>query len=212
VRDATARSRGGRPRRDQAGEVERRLLDAATAMFLAKGFDATTCEEVVSAAGAGKASLYARFENKEALFAAVLRRMAVTPPDAADRWAGAPLVERLRAVGLAILQDASQPETAAAMRLIIAAAPRFPEIAREAGRVGWDSGIARVRLAALAGPDSPGNVDALATRFVDLVFPPHQLRLLLGEEPQSLLAEAASRVDQALSELLSDVDTPHIGA
>lgn len=72
------KSKGGRPRQDQAGEAERRLLDAALQRFLACGFEGTSCEDIARAAGASKATLYARYANKEALFEAVVQRHVAT--------------------------------------------------------------------------------------------------------------------------------------
>ena len=66
--------RGGRPSAALAGDVDRRILDAAQRLFLAQGFDLTNCEQVVAEAGAGKASLYARYANKQELFTAVVQR------------------------------------------------------------------------------------------------------------------------------------------
>jgi AcrR family transcriptional regulator len=74
---------------------ESRLLDAATARFVAVGIGKTTMEDIAREAGAGKATLYRYFANKAAVvdalvarenrrFARVLRRAV----DAEDRAAG----------------------------------------------------------------------------------------------------------------------------
>jgi len=43
---------------------------------MSQGFAATSCDQIAARAGAGKASLYARYPNKEALFETVVRRCA----------------------------------------------------------------------------------------------------------------------------------------
>src|ERR1700739_3153495 len=64
--------RSGRPPRELAGEVEERILDAAAKVFLERGFEGASIEEIADVARAGKPTIYARFPGKEALFAAVV--------------------------------------------------------------------------------------------------------------------------------------------
>lgn len=193
------RSRGGRPRLADAGDVDRRLLDAAYDLFVTQGFGATSCEAVARQAGAGKASLYARFPNKGRLFEAVVQRHANTLPAAAEVDPNLPLEERLRRAGLDMLEHALRPETLAMMRQVVATADRFPAIAAEASRIGWEGGRERVLKAICSGADRPAAVETLTDQFIDLVFAPHQLRALLGDDRLTLLAQAPARVDQALA-------------
>ena len=134
------RRRGGRPSAEQAGEVDRRILDAATDLFLRLGFDATSCDQVVIQAGAGKASLYARYANKEELFAAVVRRMVEETllPSSDVPW-HLPVRDRLRAVAGSLLSHALSPEAVALMRVCVTTAHRMPELARLVDRIGRDS-------------------------------------------------------------------------
>lgn len=194
--------RGGRPRREEAGDVDRRLLDAAFELFLTQGFAGTSCEAVARLAGAGKASLYARFANKDQLFEAVIRRHSGTLPQIEPLPSGLPLAERLRLAGQDMLEHASRPETLAMMRLVIATADRFPAVAAEATRIGWEAGRLRVRQAIEAGQDQPDDVERLLEGFIDLVFAPHQLQALLGDDPRELQAQAAQRIERAIRLLL----------
>ncbi|MCC8471602.1 TetR/AcrR family transcriptional regulator [Xanthomonas phaseoli] len=192
------KSKGGRPPPDKAGDVDRRLLDAALQLFLERGFEHTSCEDIARLAGAGKASLYARYANKDAIFEAVIRRDVQTQPLPAASSAPLDLEGRLRLAGRAILAHALQPQTVAMMRLVVGTSIRAPELAAEVNRIGWEGGLQRVRMAILDGPDQPADPSALASHFVDLVFAPHQLRALLGEHPASLVDSAADRVEWAL--------------
>ncbi len=205
MREVT-KSRGGRPSRKEAGDVERRLLDAALELFLSEGFAGTSCEAVAKRAGAGKASLYARYPSKDRLFEAVIRRHAGTLPHIERPDPGLPIEERLRQAGLDMLEHASRRETLAMMRLVIATADRFPGIAAEASRIGWDAGRLRARQAIEEGSDRVVDADALAEEFIDLVFAPHQLRVLLGENPADLLAHGSTRVDRAIRILRGRLD------
>jgi AcrR family transcriptional regulator len=196
----TTRKRGGRPSAEHAGEVDRRILDAATTLFLRAGFDATSCDQVIAMAGAGKATLYARYANKDALFSAVVHRalegMAPAAPDSPNAM---PVRDRLRAVGLHLLQQALTEESVALLRVCLTTAQRLPELSRMVDQSGRDSGVASI-VAALAGPaqDQIVAATAVAQRFIDLVIVPQQMRALVGDDRAQLDAAAPRRVDEAI--------------
>lgn len=62
----------GRPTLDQANLIEAEILSAATLLFRARGYDATSMEAVAGAAGISKRTLYLRYRSKEALIKAVI--------------------------------------------------------------------------------------------------------------------------------------------
>src|ERR1700732_4042669 len=69
------RPRQGRPPKDQAGDVKARILDAAQRVFLKKGFQSASLDEIAEVAPASKPTIYAHFPGKEALFDAVVARV-----------------------------------------------------------------------------------------------------------------------------------------
>jgi AcrR family transcriptional regulator len=196
----TTRKRGGRPSAEHAGEVDRRILDAATTLFLRAGFDATSCDQVVAMAGAGKATLYARYANKDALFSAVVHRaLDRAAPPAPDLPNAMPVRERLHKVGLHLLEQALREESVALLRVCLTTAQRLPELSRMVDQSGRDSGVASI-VAALAGPaqDQAAAATAIAQRFIDLVIVPQQMRALVGDDREQLYAAAPRRVDEAI--------------
>lgn len=72
--DAALTSRA--PQRQRGRDRVARLIEAATALFLEKGFDATTMTEIAARAGASIGSLYLFFPTKPALAHAVLTELA----------------------------------------------------------------------------------------------------------------------------------------
>ena len=60
-----------RKRRKEARPSE--LLEAALCLFVEKGFAATRLEDVAARAGVSKGTLYLYYENKDALFKAVIQ-------------------------------------------------------------------------------------------------------------------------------------------
>jgi AcrR family transcriptional regulator len=63
--------RAARPRRPPREEVRRRVLAAATEVFLERGFQGASVEEIAAAAGFSKGAVYSNFEDKDALFLAL---------------------------------------------------------------------------------------------------------------------------------------------
>src|SRR6202047_4500131 len=66
--------RFGRPPKERAGEVEERILDAARRVFLERGFEGASIDEIAEVARSGKPTIYARFRDKRALFTEVMTR------------------------------------------------------------------------------------------------------------------------------------------
>ena len=58
------------------------VLDAARDVFLTHGFSAATTDMIQQAAGVSKATVYAHYPTKEALFAAVIERQCAMHMDA----------------------------------------------------------------------------------------------------------------------------------
>ncbi len=66
--------RFGRPPKELAGEVDARILDAARKVFLERGFEGASIDEIAEVARSGKPTIYARFGDKRALFTEVVTR------------------------------------------------------------------------------------------------------------------------------------------
>jgi len=71
--------------------TKEKLLDAAQRLMLAKGFPATTVDEVCKAAGLTKGSLFHYFESKEKLGKAVLERYVSFKQ---QMWQAAPFMKK----------------------------------------------------------------------------------------------------------------------
>lgn len=78
-RSETGRSAGPRGRSDDrrrggAGDGRDRILQRAHALFIERGFDGVSMQQIADAAGMTKAALYYHVEDKEELFGQVVRR------------------------------------------------------------------------------------------------------------------------------------------
>ena len=109
-----------------------RILETATELFLAEGYGSTTIEAVAVRAGISKRTFYHRFDDKAALFAAVVHRIIeqLRPPPDVPLVEGANLHEVLRRLAVLILKAALAPRALALHRLVTAESARFPKLTR----------------------------------------------------------------------------------
>jgi AcrR family transcriptional regulator len=126
--------RGGRPSAAEAGMIEDKILDTSAALFFAQGYGAVSIEEIVRQAQISKRTLYARYQNKQALFGAVVERVVhkMRPDgDSTDKlFQGANVEEVLRRIAPILLKASLSPEGLALQRLMLSEAMRFPELAK----------------------------------------------------------------------------------
>lgn len=107
------------------------VLEAALDQFAARGFAATRMEDVAAAAGLSKAALYLYFPSKDALFRALVEQRIRPVQAHLEAVATADLdpIAGLRAITMVWSQAMDDPRLAAIPRIVLAEAPRFPEIA-----------------------------------------------------------------------------------
>ena len=136
---------------DRAERKRRPILQAATTLFLANGYDNTSMDDVATAAGVSKPTVYKHFANKEQLFAqivlattdqavALVHIVTETIADSSD------VQGSLRELARQFIAKLMEPEVLRLRRLVIATADRFPEV----GRTWYEQGFERA-LQALAG-------------------------------------------------------------
>jgi AcrR family transcriptional regulator len=207
--------RFGRPPKELAGEVEERILDAARKVFLERGFEGASIDEIAEAARSGKPTIYARFANKRALFIAVVMQSVAANVARFEEHSptGATLEERLESVAVPILQWVLASDAVRLMRAAIAEAGRIPDLASRVHLMARERGaqaIARL-LAEAAQSDELGRLPAFAperltitTRFFqDLVFLPLLMRALFGEKLKLLRAEIGPHVARGVAFFLA---------
>lgn len=143
-----------RPRHRQVVRTEQRVLDAATRLFVEKGYPSTTVADVAEAAGVGARTVYVRFETKAALFKRVVDVAIVGDAEEIDvlgrDWMhealhAATAAERIAALAAATCQIlgragelfAVAQQAAATEPLIEAYWEQGRQQSRYAGRVFW---------------------------------------------------------------------------
>lgn len=119
------------------------FLAAARDVFQEKGFAEATLDDIIARSGGSRQTLYALFGGKQGLFEAIISDncekifRGLTPEQLAPRAPD----EVLREVGIRYLGIVTSPACLSLNRLVIAEAPRIPEI----GLQYWTCGPGRSR-------------------------------------------------------------------
>ena len=182
------RGPGGRPTREEAERRHRTLLTTAFRLFLEKGWDGVSVDEISRQSGVAKGFIYARYADKGALFVEAIERLmadavgtlhlAEPPPDDIEQG--------LFAFGRKLLDLVLTPEALAFHRQFVAEAGRFPELAKlfvERNRL-LDMVIEVLLIYAERGVIVLRDPRTMAEHFAILVVGiPRTLALLIGREP-----------------------------
>jgi AcrR family transcriptional regulator len=207
--------RYGRPPKELAGEVEERILDAAREVFLNHGFGGASIDEIAAVARSAKTTIYARFPNKRALFTAVITRdiVARISQFKTEVPTGATIEERFESAGTALLRWALVIERFRLMRLAIAEAHRFPDLAADVSRAARERGteVAARLLGELTQSDelgtlppfAPERLTSTARFFLDLIVIPILMRALFGENIDALREEIGAHVARSVAFFLA---------
>jgi AcrR family transcriptional regulator len=192
-----AHSKGGRPPLERAGEVEERILDAAQAVFVRRGFEGASVDEIAQTARAGKPTIYARYASKEALFSAVTARQVARNTQFENLVpTGRSFSAKLNNLGIALIERTLDGETIGLMRSAIAEAERFPDLTRGVNEMARKRAaanlakllgdIARDEGIAARGAFAADRITDTARIFLDLVLFSILIRRLLGEDIKAL--------------------------
>jgi AcrR family transcriptional regulator len=120
-------------RRRRKAERPQEILEAAFVEFSRNGYATTTLDRIAERAGVTKGTIYVYFENKEHLFISMVREITKTTLDTVHEMFEnheSSTAELLRAqfsfIYQHIVEDKRRREV---VRMLIAEAPRFPELA-----------------------------------------------------------------------------------
>jgi AcrR family transcriptional regulator len=181
------------------------ILDGARRCFLAQGFDGSSMNDIVLAAGVSKGTVYAYFPSKEKLFAAMVfedkRRHAERAVVLGDETR--PVAEVLHEVALRLVGQFKTPESLAYFRMVIAASAKFPEIGRSFYEAGPAYAIDRITAYLEArmndGTLKRRNPRLTAMQFIDLVQSGVTKPCLFGIESMADKLGYEAMVDSAVT-------------
>lgn len=187
----------------------RQIIDGARQVFLAQGFDAASMGEIAKAAGVSKGTLYVYFENKEQLFAALVKRQcAITAERLFELDAGNHDVrEVLFRLGTSFLDAMVEPSHVSTVRMVIGAADRKPEIGQlflDAGPRGGKRRLANWLQAKVdQGELVIDDVEVAAWQFLSMCNSAVMMPVLIGSEPPPKSERLAYLVGRAVDVFLA---------
>ncbi len=210
-------ARLGRPSKDLAGDVKSRILDAAQQVFLKRGYQSASVDEIAEMAPASKPTIYAHFDGKQALFEAVIARV-ITGLTNFEGYEprGRTVTDKLTSVGTELVERFLE-DTVGVTRVTIAEADRFPALSRHVHEAGRDRAAAAVSdvlnnaahtlQRSPKGPFSTKRSLATAQIFMDLILLPMLMRALMGEDAKHLRKEVPGFVRERVNFFLAACET-----
>lgn len=133
---------------DQVGGKRQVIMDAAIAVFSEKGFVGANLDQVVAAAAVSKQTLYKHFTDKASLFREIVLELGtqmdqrfrdLPEPDAIEDVA-----EWIQTLAARWIRAVMEPRVQRVRRLVIAEAPRFPDVATAYWERTFQPAIARL--------------------------------------------------------------------
>jgi AcrR family transcriptional regulator len=170
----------------KAQKKQDEILSAARQLFLERGYDAVSLDDIVERAGGSKTTLYSYYGGKEGLFVAAIGRtcrdrlgplVALEVEDMDPKAA-------LNEIGRMVLLTISKPEARAVFRTVISESQRFPELAATFFAAGPEATIQILRKNIerwqRKGLLRSGNSEMLAIQFLGVMMGNFHLKSLIG--------------------------------
>jgi AcrR family transcriptional regulator len=163
-----------------------RIIGAAFAAFMAKGYAGTSMLEIATRAKISKRDLYASFPSKRAVLLACITSRAARmrlPPDLPAPKSGEMLATALKTFGATVIREVCEPAATAMYRLAIAESERSPDVAaalnanRFANRHALEQLLVRAQAAGALGQGDPPK---MMEQFFALLWGDLLLSRLLG--------------------------------
>ena len=175
----TARGSG---RTETAEQRRERIVRAAWPLFLKKGYDNVSIDEIIGLVGGSKATIYAWFGGKEGLFEEVVRQKCREVVLAIHVDTTGSVEAQLTEIGQSFLAMVLSPPILEFHRLMVSIGRTFPET----GRLFFETGPASaynivagwVAKQQRDGRIGEGDPYQLAVLFLDMLIGEHQLSAL----------------------------------
>jgi AcrR family transcriptional regulator len=191
----------------------RAILDAATEVFLRRGYLGTNMDEIAALSAVSKQTVYKHFESKEALFVEIVTRMTSDAGDTVHNAMpvfeeGGDLAEYLVGYAHWQLTIVLTPRIMQLRRLVIGEVSRFPELAKVLYELGPKRAIGilagMIERLADRGLLAVGDPTAAASHFNWLVMSEALNRaMLLGDDAIPRPAELRKHAEDGVRVFLA---------
>jgi len=184
------------------------MLAAANALFLEKGYEATTLSDIVGRSGGSLATLYDLFENKPGLLRALVGERCLAISETVDRAVSTqqPHREALREIAEHMFGKILDPGAIGLFRVVIAQSAGHPDLGRQLYAAGPARGQAKVAeyfaAQAQAGTLKVDDPVAAAQMFFQMMFGHFHNQLMFGLPVVLTGQEKARHLDRTLGAFL----------
>jgi TetR/AcrR family transcriptional regulator, mexJK operon transcriptional repressor len=172
--------RGGRLTEARRTEIVRK----AASLFLDKGYERVTVDDIIALVGGSKATLYSQFGGKDGLFEMVIKRYCAEVDVAIHFDTTGDTAEQLTQIGHAFLKMVLSPRILELHRLMVSIGKRFPSITQLFYKSGPKSAYeiiaAWIEKQQAAGNLRGGDPHEFAVLFHDMLIGYHQGALLFS--------------------------------
>jgi AcrR family transcriptional regulator len=150
----------------------RQIIDGASRVFLAQGFDAASMGAIAREAGVSKGTLYVYFKSKEELFEAVFEEQCRQQAEQIFTFDRETEIQtELTRLGEEFARFLTRPGGMSALRTVIAIADRMPELGARfylSGPAHGSASLARyLEDKVAAGILEPHDCEVVAAQFID---------------------------------------------
>lgn len=200
---SSEKAKPGRPPVYTEKERCQRLLTAAEEVFTSTGYGAATMEEIAKSAGMSKKTLYAKYPDKEHLFAAMVGGLWDSPWENEDQTQADDAGEELRRRLHAMVQFIMTSRQVRLTRLLISEAERTPKLARDF----HDRVISKARrylaeAVERARDDGVGpeidDIDQMTATLLGAALARNHLSALFGRKPKPTRKQMEDQVETTL--------------
>lgn len=186
------------------GKRREAILCAAHSLFVEKGFEATTLNDIVGRSGGSLATLYDMFENKPGLLRALIFERCVTIDGALDSAIAEPrpYLESLRAIAEEMLDRFLDPTYLGLFRVVVAQCATHPDLGEQI--YGAGPAVCQAKAAdyfatqIAAGTMAAHDPMAVSTLFFQMICGDFLSKLVFGLPVELTPAERAAHLDHVL--------------
>jgi AcrR family transcriptional regulator len=198
-------------RRQKGGDetrVRERILKAAFAAFVKRGYAMASMLEIATLARVSKRELYRLVGNKQEMLIACISERAKrldVPADLPVPRDHETLAQVLASFGTKLVREISDPTVISVFRLAIAEAVQAPEVAHALNSIGRDasrSALRKIMARAQASGLLTGRPAELAEQFAGLLWRDLMISLLFGVAERPNSREIAGRARDAATTFL----------
>lgn len=186
-------SGGGAGLRKRTEIKREKIVRSAAKLFLERGYDSVSINEIIAVVGGSKETIYSNFGNKAKLFEAVVQQLCADVTIRIDTRPVGSLQEQATRIARSFVSIVLTPQIISFHRLVTSIGREFPA----AGRLFYQTGpetVYRIFSEWIAQHQKDGNIRAdqdpyrLAILFHDM---------LIGEQILSWLTSASTQKDRA---------------